>query len=246
MHEPRQGRPKPGARGLRAAVLALVLLVAPPGVPIAAEGALCRLALVLALDISSSVDAREYELQREGLVRALRRPAIADAILSPEGTGIALTVFEWSGYAQQDVVVPWTMLDSREAIAAVAARLERHRRPFSDLATALGKAVEYGAQLFARAPPCGRRVIDVSGDGENNDGVGPEYFRARGLLDGITVNGLAIDGAQPSPVPYYRTHVLNGPGAFLLVADDYDDYPRLIAEKLLREIEQEMIVGSVP
>jgi len=224
--------------------LAAGLLLGPPKGLAQSSG--CKLALVLALDISSSVNEQEYLIQRDGLARAFRNPAVARAILTPRGAGIAVTVFEWSGYNQQDVVIPWTMLDSEAAIAGFADRLAAHRRPFTDLTTSLGKAIEYAANLFARAPPCARRVIDISGDGVNNDGVGPEYFRARGVLAGITINGLAIDGATPSPVPYYREQVIQGPGAFLVVARDYDDYPEMILGKLLREIDQQLILGAAP
>jgi len=229
-------------RRLPAALLlagvALALLPSP------GRAAGCKLALVLALDISSSVNQREYGIQLQGLAQAFRTPEVAEAILTPEGAGIAAIVYEWSGYNQQDVVIPWVMLDSKSAIADFADRLAIHRRPYSDLTTALGKAIQYGAGLFARAPSCTRQVIDVSGDGENNDGVGPEYFRARGALDGITINGLVVEGATPDPVPYYRDHVIQGPGAFLALARDFDDYPSVIIGKLLREIDQEMILGD--
>lgn len=211
-----------------------------------ARAAGCKLALALALDISSSVNRREYDLQRLGLVHAFRTPSVIDAILTPRGFGIAAAVFEWSGYSQQDVVIPWTMLDSEARIRDFADTLAAHRRPYSDLATALGKAVEYGAHLFAMAPPCARRVLDVSGDGENNDGVGPEYFRDQGILEGITINGLVVRGADPDPLPYYRIHVVQGPGAFLAQARNYEDYPSVILDKLLREIDQQLILGAQP
>ena len=225
------------ALGLAAA---LTLALAPaPG-----RATACKLALVLALDISSSVNDREYALQLHGLARAFRTTEVIDAILMPEGTGIAVVVYEWSGYNQQDVVIPWTLIETREQVLALADQLSGHRRPFSDLTTALGKAIEYGAGLFRRAPQCGRKVIDISGDGENNDGVGPDYFRAQGKLDGIIINGLVVQGAFPDPVPYYRDYVIQGPGAFLAMARDFDDYPSVIIGKLLREIDQDMILGA--
>jgi hypothetical protein len=209
-----------------------------------AQATVCKLALALALDISSSVNQREYDIQLHGLARAFRTPEIIEAILAPEGSGVAVTVYEWSGYNQQDVVVPWILLETPEAVLDIAARLTAHRRPYSDLSTALGKAVEYGALLFSRAPDCARRVIDISGDGANNDGPSPNIFRERGLFSGMTINGLAIQGATPDPAEYYRRNVIHGPGAFLALARDFDDYPSVIIGKLLREIDQEMIMGE--
>lgn len=239
---PRHGsRRRPGIPGLAAA--AALALAGTPGAAGASE---CKLALALALDISSSVNDREYAIQRDGLARALRTPEVIEAMLTPEGTGVAVAVYEWSGYNQQDVVIPWTLLDSEVAIRAVADRLAAHQRPYSDLTTALGKAVEYGARLLARAPGCSRQVLDISGDGENNDGVGPGHYRAQGLLDGITINGLVIAGAVPDPAAYYREQVIQGSGAFLVLARDYGDYPAAIIGKLLREIDREMVLGAAP
>jgi len=219
-------------------LIALALTIVP------ARAAGCKLALVLALDISSSVNEHEYAVQLQGLARAFNTPEVIEAILTPEGAGIAAIVYEWSGYNQQDVVIPWTMLDTKSGILDFSARLAGHRRPYSDLTTALGKAVEYGAGLFTRSPPCARKVIDISGDGENNDGVGPEFYRAQGMLNGITINGLVVQGAYPDPAPYYRNNVIQGPNAFLALARDFDDYPSVIIGKLLREIDQDMVMGS--
>lgn len=227
-------------RSLIAALFALALTLTANAAP----AAVCKLALVLGLDISSSVNGREYDIQLHGLARAFRTPEVIDAILTPEGAGIAVIVYEWSGYNQQDVVVPWRMLDSPDSVRAVADALAAHRRPYTDLTTALGKAVEYGARLFSRAPDCARRVIDLSGDGANNDGPGPEVYRAKGILTGITINGLAIQGATPDPAEYYRREVIQGPGSFVAMARDFDDYPSVIIGKLLREIDQDMVVGD--
>lgn len=221
------------------------IVIALLGTPHAAQAGPCKLALVLALDISSSVNQREYDIQLQGLAQAFRTPAVIEAILTPVGVGVAAIIYEWSGYNQQDIVIPWTMLDSESAILDVATTLAAHRRPYSDLTTALGKSVEYGAMMFWRAPSCARKVIDISGDGENNDGVGPEFYRAQGKLNGITINGLVVEGAVPDPVAYYQNFVIQGPGAFVARARDFDDYPSVMIGKLLREIDQEMILGDV-
>ncbi|MFK7945133.1 MAG: DUF1194 domain-containing protein [Paracoccaceae bacterium] len=204
----------------------------------------CKLALALGLDISSSVDSAEYRQQIDGLANALASPTIVDAILRPEGTHIAVAVYEWSGYQQQDVMLDWTVLDSAPAIASFATRLTQHQRVYSEFATALGKGVQFGAKLLTRAPVCARRTIDISGDGQNNDGVGPEYFVSTGQLDGITVNGLVIRGAVPDPVEYYHASVRHGDDAFVIVANGFSDYRRAMEEKLLREIEAQLIIGQ--
>ncbi|MEM6489984.1 MAG: DUF1194 domain-containing protein [Pseudomonadota bacterium] len=215
------------------------------GLAAAPAAANCKLALVLGLDISSSVNEQEYLLQLGGLADALSHELVIDAILKPEGSSIAVIAFEWSGYAQQDLITGWHVLDSAEAVHAYAGRLRAHRRTYSDFPTAIGRAVEYAARLFDSAPPCARRTIDLSGDGENNDGVGPDKVRETGLLNGITINGLVILGAYPNPAIYYRTHVMQGPAAFVALARDFEDYRRVMLGKLLREIEQQLILGQV-
>ncbi len=223
--------------------LALVLLcTALSALPGLAQ-AQCRVALALGLDISSSVNADEYRLQLDGLAYALNDKRVIEAILTPEGTHIAAAVYEWSGYPQQDVVLDWTILDSPRAIRTFAARIRGHRRVYMNFATALGKGVEFGAHMLLRSPVCTRKVLDVSGDGENNVGVGPAYFRERGLFDGITINGLVILGATPDPSVYYRRHVIHGPEAFVIVANDFRDYRDAMIDKLLRELNAEMILG---
>lgn len=204
----------------------------------------CKLALALGLDISSSVNDREYRLQLEGLAHALEEESVIAAILQPEGAYIAAAVYEWSGYQQQDVIIGWTALDSPAAVQSFARRLRGHTRAYGEFATALGKGVEFGANLLRLAPPCARHVLDISGDGENNDGVGPDYFRARGVLDGITINGLVIQGAFPNPAIYYREHVMQGPESFVALARDFSDYRAVMAGKLMREINTELILGS--
>lgn len=204
----------------------------------------CRLALALGLDISSSVDMYEYDLQIGGLAAALETPAVIEAILTPAGTHIVAAAYEWSGYPQQDLAISWSKLDSVAAIRAFANRLRLHSRPYRNYPTALGKGVEYGLLLLQAAPPCKRKTLDISGDGENNIGVGPEFFYQTGMADGVTVNGLVIQGADPDPLPYYKTNVIFGPGAFLAVARNFEDYRTVIRTKLLREISENTVVGQ--
>lgn len=206
------------------------VLFAPP-----ARAQSCPLALVLALDASSSVDPREYRLQAEGLEFALTDTDVVAAIL--DVGGILATAFEWSGRDKQIVHAGWRFLDSPAAIAAFAARLGAAQRGYDEFPTSLGYALGFAAIQLERAPvECARHVIDVSGDGVNNDGFGPaSAYRAR-AFGRITVNGLVIKGADPDPEFYYRTSVIRGPGAFVELADDYGDYARAMRRKLLREI----------
>ncbi len=221
-----------------AALLAAALLAAP------AQGA-CRLALVLALDVSSSVDEAEYALQRVGLASALDAPEIRDAILRG-GTGdVALAVYEWSGRFQDRLHLDWTFLRSDADITGAVAVLAGMQRSTSDYPTGLGSALGYGAALLARAPRCDRQVIDVSGDGINNQGFGPALAYKHFPFDDITVNGLVIEGHDPQVTQYYQREVLYGPGAFLEIAQGFEDFERAMSRKLFREI-NDLMLGSLP
>lgn len=207
-------------------------------------GAACKLALALALDTSASVDKFEARLQIDGLATALADPRVMQAILTPAGDYIQVAVFDWSGYSQQAVILDWTRLDGVDSIRTTAERLRRHARAPVFLATAIGKAVEFGGAMLRGALPCARRVLDVSGDGVNNIGVPPAYFYRRGDFDGMVVNGLVILGAEPDPLTYYLSDVIFGPGAFVEIAESYADFRRAMLRKLLREIDPKMIVGE--
>lgn len=196
----------------------------------------CAAALVLAMDVSSSVDAREHALQVGGLAQAFRDEEVIDTILI-EG-GIMVAAFKWSGWRHQDVVADWTPLTDRAAILAFADRIEAAPRRFTQWPTGLGQALAFAAEMHMQNPVgCRRRIVDVSGDGVNNDGAVPAFFRLRGALDGLVINGLVIRGATPDPEPYYREQVIQGPGAFVIAVENYDDYPPAILRKLLRELQ---------
>jgi hypothetical protein len=227
---------------VRILALALALLLA------GADGARasCRLALALAIDISSSVSGKDYSIQKDGLAAALRAPEVIEALLTQDGE-VRIAVYEWSGWQQQDLVVGWTAVRAPEDALAISARVRSHVRQYREFSTAIGPALAYGAALLGRpeAAGCARRVIDVSGDGAHNQSETPASVRARGVLAGITVNGLVISGEWPDPVAYYRREVVGGPGAFLMVArNGFEDYPELIKGKLLREIKPPQLLGS--
>jgi hypothetical protein len=209
----------------------------------------CRLALVLAMDISSSVDPLEDALQRGGLAQALRAPEVVEAILSQPDRPVALAMFEWSGRVQQDMVLPWVMLRDAATIGAVADRIAFSRRSYAEFSTAIGHAIEYAHDLFRQGPACDARVLDISGDGVNNDGFGPTAAYDAFDFSQITVNALVIEvqeagtdhgiteGADTGLADYFRQIVIRGPGSFVEVAAGFEDFERAMRRKLLRELE---------
>ena len=204
----------------------------------------CRLALALAVDVSRSIDAADYVIQTEGLAAALEDEDVRAAIFGPEGT-VALAVYQWSGSAHQDLIQPWVMLERPEDLDAAIWASRRASRPERRQATALGEALRYGADLMAQAPPCARRVLDVAGDGRNDEGISVAGVYARAPFDGITVNALAIGEHELDVTRYFRDEVIRGPGAFVEVAPRQTDYPQAIRRKLLRELEGPQI-GLAP
>ena len=204
----------------------------------------CRLALVLALDISSSVDGAEDRLQRDGLAAALTSPEIVEAILALPQQPVAIAIYEWSGRYQQDLLVDWTMLNTRDDVVGVAGRVARSIRSYADYPTAIGYSLGYAAGLFESGPKCLYSTLDVSGDGRNNEGFGPQLAFANFPLAEVTVNGLTIGGEKDGLPDYYRDNVIKGPGAFVEQALDFDDFERAMRKKLLRELEVRA-VGSL-
>lgn len=199
--------------------------------------AACRLALLLALDVSSSVDAREYLLQRDGLARALIAPEVQTAFLSSRDP-VALAAYEWSGRYNQHIVLDWTLVRGPGDLLAASRRITQVRRSEDEFPTALGYALGHAATLFAAAPACLRRTIDVSGDGVNNDGFAPGLAYRYFPLADVTVNGLVIDQTEGRAdlVRYFQREVLRGPGAFVEEAEGYDDFERAMRRKLEREV----------
>ncbi|HUF87220.1 MAG TPA: DUF1194 domain-containing protein [Thermohalobaculum sp.] len=209
----------------------------------------CRLALVFALDVSASVDEAEYRLQLEGLTQALADPAVRTAMLAhgdaPGGT-VALAAYEWSGARQQAMIAPWTAIRSEAGLDAFVGELAGHKRRYGEFPTAVGYALGYGAVLMRRAPVCARRVIDISGDGVNNDGFGPAAAYREFDFEGVTVNGLVIGGGNLELISFYQLEVAHGPDAFVEVAADFADYARAMRRKLLRELGGDHVARAAP
>ena len=207
--------------------------------PAAAE---CRLALALAFDVSRSVGIRDYAIQKQGVMAALEDPAVVAAFLRPRhARGLRALRVEPFGPADHGgrlgacAFARRPRRDTRDLIAG-------HERGGTAGTTALGAALRFGRGLMDRAPPCAEQVIDVSGDGQNNSGIDPAIVYADGFGD-IRVNGLAIRSYERDVVAYYREQIIRGPGAFVEEADSFEDFPRAIRRKLIREL-TERIIGQ--
>ncbi len=203
------------------------------------------LELVLAVDVSYSMDLEEQRLQRDGYVAALRDPQILKAIQAGQHGRIAITYIEWAGWTAQQIVLPWTMIDSAAAADAVAtllsaAPISRYRR------TSISGALKFSGEQFRQGGFAGTRlVIDVSGDGPNNSGPAVETIRAELLGRGVTINGLPIvvkPGAAGSMFDidyldeYYAQCVIGGPGSFMIPIREKSEFASATRQKLLLEI----------
>ena len=245
----RDWRLLPSSRGARGAAVfgALAALFLAPAQARATSfsSVPCPLALVLALDVSSSVDEREYALQMKGLAAAFREDTVQSAIMATGG--ILVTAFEWSGRDQHVTHADWRYIATQADIEAFADRLAQSRRQHTSYPTALGYALGHAAIRLSSAPRrCLRQVVDVSGDGVNNEGFPPASAYRAFDYGHITVNGLVVRGADPDPLPYYTREVIRGSGAFVEVAETYADYERAMARKLLREISGAPLAVLVP
>lgn len=203
------------------------------GAAIVPAGALaCQTALVLALDVSNSIDSDEYRLQTDGLAAALRDPQISEDLIQGQ---VALSVVQWSGRGEQQVTIAWRIMRSPTDVRAFAAESEAMPRAFFGSNTAVGGVIRFGLSHLNDNPGCQRRVIDISGDGQDNAGTDPKAARLLAERAGVTVNGLAIDGTGRSVTTYFSTHVRTRDG-FVLTARGYRDYPKTLRAKIRREI----------
>jgi hypothetical protein len=206
----------------------------------------CRLALLLGFDVSRSISSTDYEIQRSGLLAALADPAVRAAFLKPADP-VAFAVFEWSGPRYQAVVTGWTEVHTASDLDAIASTIAAHQRGEARHTTALGEALAFGYDLLKTAPPmCATQVIDMSGDGRNNNGRSPATVYLELDFDGITVNGLAIGQHEVGLDAYYRSEVIHGLGAFVEDAPLQVDFPKTIRRKLLRELTERVMGQSAP
>ncbi|PCJ04515.1 MAG: VWA domain-containing protein [Rhodobacteraceae bacterium] len=211
---------------LRALAIASVL-----GAPVA--GAACDLALVLAVDVSGSVDAEEYRIQMDGLAEGLRDGVVAEALVRGKAQ---ILLMQWSGATRQQVSIPWVEVSDFAVLERLATRIEQVERPWRNYSTAIGEALQRALVQFETVPDCTRRVIDLSGDGTSNEGVLPVELSDAVVQAGVTVNALAIEQSDADLTSYFYENVIHGDGAFVATAASFTDYPSRIRMKLLREV----------
>ncbi len=230
-------------------LLALILTAAAlPAAALAAEKV--DLLLVLAADVSRSIDNEKFQLQREGYAAAISDQRVLDAIRSGRNGRIGMIFVEWSGVGSQRVLIDWTTIGDAEAAKEFGDRLLEAPRSFADR-TSISGAIAFAMDQFARAPfESPRRTIDISGDGTNNSGADVTAARDSALAQGVTINGLVILSETPlawnpdhtNPPGgldnYYRSHVVGGPGAFVLVAQNFNSFGDAIIKKMIAEVAQ--------
>jgi hypothetical protein len=228
------------------AALALLALFTYPG---ELRAAAADLQIVLAADVSRSIDDGEFDLQRKGYAAALTDPRVLTAIYGRANGALGVCYVEWSGEEEQQVVVDWTEIRDEEDAASVAAAILAAPRSFMGR-TSISAAIDFSMARFAAAKwQAPRRVIDISGDGTNNSGPSVTDARDQAIANGVTINGLAIVNDRPNlgysahtqppgglPL-YYRQNVIGGPNAFLIVVKDFNSFADAMANKLAKEID---------
>lgn len=210
---------------------ALLALTALP-----ARAAESDLALVMAIDVSGSIDPGEYRLQHEGIARAFETPAVLAAIAGGPHSAIDVTVIEWSDRDKQVMIVPWTRVSDKASATTFAAQVRAAHRTSAGL-TSIGDAFLAAAAAFKTLDDHpARRIVDLSGDGIANIGPKPADVRDALVAQGITINGLAILQNEPWLSSYYDQNVVGGRGSFLLDVEGYKSFAQAMQEKLINEI----------
>lgn len=217
-------------------------------------GAEVDVALVLAVDISYSMDLEELALQRDGYIAALTSPVVLDAIRKGMIGRIGVTYIEWAGVHTRNIIVDWKIIDSEASAKIVAAEIaaaptRRARR------TSITGAIEFSMdQLKAAKLRPLRRVIDISGDGPNNEGGTVTRARDWAVANGVVINGLPIQLKRPFVSSYdiegldeyYGDCVIGGPGSFMVTIQERDQFRDAIRTKILREVAQSTMSDAGP
>jgi Ca-activated chloride channel homolog len=210
---------------LRAALLAC--LIATPALA-------CETALLLSIDVSGSIDAGDYRLQTEGLAAALADPEVAEALVQGQ---VSLAVMQWSGIDQQAVGLSWRRMLSQNDVTRFADDAARMQRLYYGSDTAVGQGLRFATAQFVAVPDCRRKVIDVSGDGQENAGFTDARARSEAMDAGIMINAIAIEEPGPaSPITTYFRNWIITPSGFVVTARGLADYARALRLKLLREL----------
>lgn len=218
-----------------AGIAALAFAAGLPSGAVAQSKLPVSIELVLAVDTSLSVDEVEYDLQMTGIARAFRDPNILALI--GQHAGVAVTLFQWSTNIDEKHMVGWHLLKSPQSTLTFAAKIERLERDPVEGFTAIGKAIDFGVRLIADNRFDGRQLkIDISGDGRNNSGVLPVVSKRGARTHNITINGLPILIDTFNLDTYFREKVIEGPGAFIEIATDYEDFTQAFLRKLTREL----------
>ncbi|NEX47223.1 DUF1194 domain-containing protein [Pseudotabrizicola algicola] len=214
---------------MRALFLGLALSLPQPALP-------CEVALLLAIDVSGSIDAEEYRIQSKGTADALLHPAVAETLVKGQ---VALSLMHWSGMGQQAVVLPWTKMRGPSDLQRAAEQIRAAPRAFSGSDTAVGQAIDAALAQFAQAPPCLRQIIDISGDGPENSGNTARAARSRAEAAGVAINAIAIEdvGQSTAITRFYQNWVITN-GGFVITSRSLAAYPEAIRVKLLRELEK--------
>lgn len=219
------------AHCLRRVIAPLVLICA---VLLAGPLAACQTALLLAIDVSNSVDEAEYRLQVDGLADALADPEIIEALVKGE---VALSLMQWSGEDRQTMSLGWSRMRTALDIARFATAARATPRAFILSDTAPAEAITFALSQFSAVPDCARRVIDISGDGTPNAGADTQQARNAAERSGVTINGIAIESLGVAITGFYQRSVISRDG-FVVTARGHRDYPRAIRNKILREVSQ--------
>jgi len=230
---------------LRSWLVLLALISAAPMVQAAEQ---VDLLLVLAADVSRSVDQPKFQLQRQGYAAAIADKRVLEAITAGRHRRIAVCFVEWSGVSSQRLVIDWTLIDGADAAQKFGDQLLELPRSFAER-TSISGGIDFAMGVLARSPyQAARRTIDVSGDGTNNSGRDVTFARDEALAAGVTINGLVILSERPlawnpehtnppGGLPnYFRNNVIGGPGAFVIVAEDFNTFGQAIVKKLIAEI----------
>ena len=233
---------------MTAIVFALAAAASLAARPALAEEGTVDLLLVLAADVSRSVDEKKFKLQRDGYAAAIADPRVVRAMTAGPAGRIALCFIEWASNGEQTVVIDWIAVAGDGDAKGISARVREAPRSFMGR-TSISAAIDYSMAHLARSPfQAPRRVIDVSGDGTNNSGRPVTQARDEAIAAGVTINGLVILSEVPLPTnpqhthppggltAYYENNVIGGPGAFVLEAENFESFGQLMISKLIKEI----------